>query len=203
MNKLIATAAIIAVGAFVAPGCKGETKTKDSPQTIQALQTCQSTIKDKEKYIKDLNSRIAELKDGAGGDSGAFVVKFEGPPFKVTGVKAPVASKGSGTKGPPKGNADIAKLSSTFIRKVNLSRGQIKKCYNMALKKDSGLQARTITMKIKVKYAPNGKVAGASFSPPVSSSFTRCMRAVSRRWTVPAPGESLTLDFPNLTLSPS
>jgi hypothetical protein len=200
MNKLIAMAAPIVAVVVVGPGCKGETKVKDSPQTIAALQTCQSTIKDKEKYIKDLNARVAELKGGGASEEG-IVVTFKGPPWKITGVTG--APKGGKSNGGPKFSGDIAKLSETFIQKVNLSRGRIKKCYTLALKKDSGLQARTINLKIKVRYAGSGKVASARFSPQISSSFASCMRRVSQRWTVPAPGESISLDFPNLTLTPN
>ncbi len=113
-----------------------------------------------------------------------MVVTISGDGLEIVGTtgKGPNETARPNKSATKPGNADDQALYKSFLKAVNRSRGGIKKCYQRALKADSSLQARTISMKIKVKYNVAGQVTGTGFSPRISSKFDSCMSSITKRW---------------------
>jgi hypothetical protein len=188
-----ALAAAVAVGA----GCKGETKYKDTPDTLRKLDDCRTMSGEKDGRITQLEKELAELKAKAAGEvtiniagDGTWVIKGGAGP-NVANRQPP----------DPKGNAKDAELYKAFLNHVNLSRSAIKRCYQNALKKDSSLDQRTITVSISVKYSSSGKVQSVGLDKRISDTFAGCIDNVAKDWTVPAAPQSFTFRAP-VTLMP-
>lgn len=203
MTKMVGSALLaLTIGLPLAiAGCKGETKEVDRPETMTKLKLCEDNLKAKVEYANSLNDRIDILeKSGTttapAGDDGV-VVTIEGEVMTITGGKS------NGPSGPkvPKGNAKDEELYAAFIKQVKRSRGSIKKCYQAALKKDSRLSTKTISLNIGVNYKTSGKVKSASFSPNVSAQFNSCMKGVANKWGIPAMPRSVTFNYKQ-TLTP-
>lgn len=192
MNRTLVASTLVAL--LVAPGCKGETVVKDNPETTNKLNACESNLKEKEEYIKSLEARVTELEGGEGN----VVVNIEGEAMEITagGDKGPHARSGT-----PKGSAKDAELYESFVKSLKRSRGAIKKCYQGALKKNTAIQARTITLDIAVDYKTSGAVSSATFNPRISSQFNSCMRTVADKWKLPAMPRAVSFNYKQ-TLTP-
>jgi hypothetical protein len=177
------------VVALALGGCKGKTKYKDDPETVQKLTDCEKNLKEKQAYIATLEKRLA---DGA---NALVTVNIEGEAMKISG-KGPHES----TEGVA-GNAADAKLYEAFVASLRRSRGSIQKCYQNALKNNATLQARSVTLNIEVQYRTSGTVTDARFSPRIDPSFDRCMGTVARRWTLPAMPRAVAFNYKQ-TLTP-
>jgi hypothetical protein len=180
---------------FALSGCKGKVEYRDNPEVVTKLQACETSLGEKDIYIKDLQKQLSDLK--LHGGDGPVVVNIEGEAMTITGGKGP-----SG-KPPrePRGNADDAKLYEAFVASLRRSRGSIKKCYQNALKKNSSIQGRTVTLNIGVDYRTSGKVANARFSPRISQTFNKCMAGVAQNWKLPAMPRAVSFNY-RQTLTP-
>jgi hypothetical protein len=190
MAKL--TGALLAVAFAVA--CKGKVEYRDNPEVVSKLEACQKGLDEKAKYIKDLEARVAELEMKPAGQ-GEVVVMLSGPlpDGAIMEIKGGAGPHGaSAPPSEPRGNADDEKLYEAFIAAVKSSRGSIRKCYQNALKKDTSLQARTVTLDIAVDYGTSGKVSGSTFSPRISQHFNECMAVIAGRWKLPAMPRAVT-----------
>jgi hypothetical protein len=183
--------------AAMAAACKGETKYKDTPDTLRKLDDCRNLSGEKDARIVQLEKELADLKAKSAGEvtiniagDGTWVIKGGSGP-NVAGRNPP----------DPTGNAKDAELYKAFLGHVNLSRGAIKKCYQNALKKDTSLDQRTITLNISVKYSSSGKVQNVGLDKRISDSFSACMDNVAGGWTLPAAPQSFTFRAP-VTLMP-
>jgi hypothetical protein len=180
-------------------GCKGKTTVKDNPETVDKLTTCETKLKDKIEYINTLNEQITKLESGGASADGAptVVVQIDGDIMNI------VAGKGKGPNGhgDSKGNAKDAELYEAFVASVKRSRGAIKKCYQSALKKNSALASRSITLNIGVNYSTSGNVKNARFSPRVSEQFNMCMDGVAKKWKLPAMPQAVAFNYKQ-TLTP-
>ncbi len=196
MKNIVACAALVfAVGTV---GCKGKTVVKADPQTVESLAQCQTNLKEKIAYIDTLSTRITELESGgAATDDEGVVVTIEGEVMTIT------AGQGNGPNGSkdPRGNAKDGELYDAFVKRLKSSRGAIKKCYQHALKKNSALSAKTVTLNIGVSYKTSGHVKGTTFNPRVSEQFNQCMDSVAQKWTLPAMPRSVVFNYKQ-TLTP-
>jgi hypothetical protein len=190
MNRTLMCAAALAPAAGA---CKGETKVVDSPQTLERLSTCEKATSAKDDYIKQLHARIVELELASGGE---VIVVLQGDAFSVSAGKGPSARASR-----PMGDEDDKQLYQSFIDSVNASRGGMKKCYENALKRDSSLQARTITLELQVRFSADGKAGRVDLDPRVSDAFDTCMQGLIRRWSLPAAPSAVTFRAP-VTLTP-
>lgn len=176
--------------------CK-ETKYEDTPDTVKAMQQLRESVTEKDGYIKKLEERIYELENAdTSADSGEIVVNITGDTLTITKGK----DKGPSVKnnGPAAADEDLYK---SFVTQVQRSRGSMQRCYTNALKKDSGLQVRSVTLKIQVKFKASGSVAKSTFKPTISGSFDKCMTTIAQRWKLTGTREALTFQQP-ITLSP-
>jgi hypothetical protein len=176
-------------------GCKGETVTKDNPQTLADLDACKKNLDEKDKLIKAEEAENASLMRGGTGSGAEILVTFQN---NILIVK-PAAD---GEAQHPIPDKETAAASQEFLDLVAKSRGGIQKCYQQALKKRSDLQARTITLNISATFAQSGAYHDSSFAPSLGDVFDSCMKTLASKWTLPANSPAMTFRAP-VSLTPS
>lgn len=197
MSKSLALVSVIVsvVGVATSSGCKGD-QAHDTPATLARLKACSeqlATIADKDRLIASYEAEIARLKlAGEGGSAYSFV---------IDGDTLALRSRPTGG-GPALDDKQASALADEFIGLVGKARPPIQKCYELALKKNSALEARTVTMKVFATFAASGAFQKASFSPNLGDAFDGCMHGVASRWKLTAPGASATFQA-TVSLSPS
>ncbi len=179
---MIRTLVALSLAAPLLVAACGKTKIKDNPEHLATIDDLRQKLKDEQNLREILEKENAELKLGATTtDEETVVVRIDGDVLTI------VAGKGKGPyAGEVKGNAKDDKLYEEFVKAVKRTRGSIKKCYQAALKKDSKIQARTISLTINVNYATSGRVTGTTFNPRISNDFDKCMDGVAQSWKLPA-----------------
>jgi hypothetical protein len=187
--KPAAPLALFTAVAFLVAGCKGETKYKDTQETLARLDNCNKQVAEKDKLIQSYADRIAQLeRDSA--QPGEIVVTIEGDALTVK----PRAGGGTGTPGVD--DATATAMSQDFLEQVRKSRGQIQKCYEQALKKNAGLQARTVTLKLSASFAATGLFQRMSFNPSLGDTFDNCLRTVAGKWKMKPAPQAMTFQAP-------
>ena len=198
MRHTIAVALGVLASGVAGVGCKGETKFKDSQATLDSLEACKNQAAEKDKLIKDYESTIAR-DEAQGAKFGDIVVTIEGQGsggsiLTVTPAKAGVSR--------PIDDKAAAAASKVFIDLVSRSRGSIQKCYEQALKKDTSLQARTVTLTVSASFGSSGAYQDSSFSPSLGDAFNTCMHTISTKWSLPTNSPAMTFKAP-VSLTPS
>lgn len=188
-RRLLALAAPL----LLASACKGEVVTKDSPETLAALTGCQDSVKSKDDYIKQLEQRLADLELQLSQAKDEVTVTFSGNEMTISG-EGPSVRQG----GPVKADQE---LFAAFDKQVQGSRSAMQRCYQNALKRDTSLQARSITMTIDVRFTATGKVSKANFRPGISDAFVSCMNSITERWSLPGAASGISFQQP-VSLSP-
>ena len=185
-------------GAGLTAGCK-KTVTKDSEATLQKLRDLESQLAEKDTYIQKLRDQNAELERGGAPPSGAgeWVFTIEGD---ALAIKARPSGGGGGDGDVDESTA--TKLSGEFITMVQKSRGSIQKCYEQALKKDTGLQARTITLTVSASFSQAGGYKSSAFSPSLGDAFDTCIKTVASKWALPQNSPAMTFKA-QVSLTPS
>lgn len=173
--------------------CKGKTVVQPDPQTKADLDTCNKNLASKDQRIAALQDENAELmrKQGSGAD---IVVDIEGNALTVK----PYTGGGA----PPIDNKVAAAASQEFLNVVAKSRGAIQKCYEQALKKNTGLQARTVTLSVSASFSNSGAYQSSSFSPSLGDTFDNCIKGVASRWALPTNSPAMTFKA-TVSLTPS
>lgn len=190
-RNLIVTVLVLAP--IVLVGCKGETVVKPDPQTTQDLDACNKAKAEKDKLISALQEENSALmRKGAGSE---IVVAIEG---NVLTVKPGTP----GTPRPPVDDKVAAAASKEFINVVQRSRGAIQKCYEQALKKNTGLQARTVTLTVNATFTGAGQYQNSAFSPSLGDTFDNCIKTVASKWTLPQNSPAMTFKA-QVSLTPS
>jgi hypothetical protein len=181
----------IVIFLFAVMGCKGETVVKDNPDTVRDLDACKKTLDEKGKLVQALQDENASLMRGGGANE--VVVSIEGNLFTVHAGK-PGA--------PPIDEKKFAEASKEFYNLVEKSRGSIQKCYEQALKKNTGLQAKTITLSVSASFNAQGGYTNSAFSPSLGDTFDNCMKGIASKWTLPANANAMTFKA-SVSLTPS
>jgi hypothetical protein len=184
---------VIALGApVVLGGCKAKKELVDRPETLEALKNCQTNAEENKKLIASYEAEIRRLEQNAGGAAGELVVTIEGEikPPRPGAAQVAVDTKAA------------AAQSQSFIDVVQKSRGAIQKCYEQALKKDTSLQARTVTLNVSASFNAAGAFQRTSFSPTISDAFDQCMRGVASKWSLPTSTQAMTFKA-QVSLTPS
>jgi hypothetical protein len=185
--------AFLAAAALAAVGCKGETVYKDHPDTKAKLDSLTQQLEDKEKAKKQCEADLAALQRAQAG-GGEIVVTIEGDALKVK------PSRGGGP--PPIDDATAARQSQAFLDIVSRSRGAIQKCYEQALKKNTGLQAVTVSMTLSASFGASGEFTRMSTSRSLGDTFDVCLKGVAQKWKLPAAPQSMTFQA-QVSLSPT
>lgn len=176
-------------------GCKGETKTVDNPDTLRDLDVCKKTLDEKNKLITALQEEAARNKPAGGGE---IVVAIEGNALTVKSN----GTGGGGAAVPQVDNKAAAAAAQQFLDVVARSRGAIQKCYEQALKKNQGLQGRTITLNVSASFSGTGAFQNATFSPQLGDVFDSCIKGVASKWALPANSPAMTFKA-TVSLTPS
>jgi hypothetical protein len=182
---------MMAVGTGV--GCKGDKGVQADPQTKADLERCLKDKAEKEKLIKaeeDENARLMRDK----GTGAEITVSIEGTLLTVhppnPGEVRPIDDKA------------VGEASKEFLNVVARSRGAIQKCYEQALKKNTGLQARTVTLSVSASFAQQGQFKSSNFAPSLGDTFDACIRTVAAKWTLPTTSPAMTFKA-QVSLTPS
>lgn len=178
--------ALALAGVATTAGCK-KTVTKDSEATLQKVRDLESQLAEKDTYIQKLRDQNAELERGgvSPGGPGEWV-------FTIEGDALVIKARPTGGGGPDIDEGTATKLSEQFITLVQRSRGAIQKCYEQALKKSTGLQARTVNLKVSASFGSGGKFSKVTFSPELPDVFDTCLRSVAGKWTMTGMSQSMT-----------
>jgi hypothetical protein len=184
---------VLVLSVFGAAACKGETVVKPDPQTQSDLDQCKKNLDEKDKLIKAEEEENARLLRDKG--SGAeIVVSIEGNALTVkpsaAGVVRPIDDKAA------------AAASKEFLDVVAKSRGAIQKCYEQALKKNTGLQARTVTLTVSASFATSGAYHDSQFSPSLGDTFDNCIKTVASKWALPTNSPAMSFKA-QVSLTPS
>jgi hypothetical protein len=175
-----------------APACKGKVEVRPDPQTLKERDDCNKALEDRKTYIASLEKQLADQQLAGAGN---VLVTIQGEAMQISG-RGPHEQAGDA-----KGNANDARLYEAFVEALKKSRGSIQKCYQAALKNNTALQARTVTLNIQVDYKTSGDVSKSGFEPRISEGFDQCMEAVARRWNLPAMPRGVTFAY-RQTLTP-
>jgi len=195
IRKLGAVGLVAAVAAAAGvAGCKEKTVIKPDPQTKADLDSCLTAKAAKDQLCKSLEDENARLMREKGSGGGEIVVSIEGNALTVKpgkpGEFRPIDDKVAG------------EASKQFIDVVAKSRGAIQKCYEQALKKDSSLQARTVTLTVSASFSLAGAYKTSSFAPSLGSAFDECIRTVASKWSLPQNSPAMTFKA-QVSLTPS
>jgi len=180
---------LLALGA-----CKGETKIQPDPKTLADLDSCRAALTEKDKFCKSLEDENARLEREKGSGS-EIVVSIEGNALTVRPAKTGDAPR-------PIDDKAAGEASKQFIDVVAKSRGAIQKCYEQALKKDTGLQARTITLTVSASFSAAGGYKSSAFSPSLGDAFDTCIKTVATKWALPQNSPAMTFKA-QVSLTPS
>jgi hypothetical protein len=173
--------------------CKGETVVKDNPDTLRDLDICKKTLDEKNKLVTAIQDENARLMRNQG--SGAEIV------VAIEGNALTVRPPAPGTT-PPIDNKVAAAASKEFLNLVEKSRGSIQKCYEQALKKNSALQAKTITLNVSASFSSQGAYQSSNFSPSLGDVFDNCMKTIASKWALPGNSPAMTFKA-QVSLTPS
>jgi len=187
---------IVVLLGVLAAGCKGETVVKDNPDTLRDLDVCKKSLDEKNKLIAALQEEAARTKPTGDGE---VVVAIEG---NLMTVKA--NNSGGGALPPRIDDKAAAAAATEFQNVVEKSRGAIQKCYEQALKKNSAIQGRTITMTVSATFTNQGAYKSSNFAAPVNlgDAFDNCIKAVASKWALPQNSPAMTFKA-QVSLTPS
>src|SRR3569832_252159 len=96
----------------------------------------------------------------------------------------------------------VGAASKEFLNVVERSRGAIQKCYEQALKKNTGLQAKTVTLTVQASFAGSGAYKDSSFSPSLGDTFDQCIKTVASKWVLPQNSPAMNFKA-QVSLTPS
>lgn len=176
-------------------GCKGETAAKDTPETLRNLKVCNDSLEEAKKLaqaVQDENARLMREK----GSGSEIVVAIEGNMMTVKPAK-PGETR-------PIDDKVVAAASKEFEDLVHKSRGAIQKCYEQVLKKDTNLQARTVTLTLSATFTGGGAYSSSSFhaTQNLGDTFDNCMKTIAQKWQLPQNSQTMTFKA-QVSLTPS
>jgi hypothetical protein len=185
---------VLLLSSAFAIGCKGETVVKQDPDTLRDLEVCKKTLEESKKLAQALQDENARLMRGSGASE--IVVAIEGNMFTVRPGKPGEARPIDDTK--------VAAASKEFYDLVAKSRGSIQKCYEQVLKKDTNLQARTVTLTVSATFTGQGAYQSSSFqaSQNLGDTFDSCMKTIASKWQLPQNAQTMTFKA-QVSLTPS
>lgn len=181
-TSIVTTLAALVVTLGTGTGCKTEKVIQPDPQTQADLDQCKKNLAEKDKLNKALGDENAELmREKSRGAE--IVVSIEGNALTV--------KPGNPGEVRPIDDKTIGEASKEFLSVVEKSRGAIQRCYEQALKKDNGLQSRTVTLSVWASFAA-GQFKSSNFAPSLGDTFDSCIRTVASKWAMPASSPAMT-----------
>lgn len=196
-GRFLVVAAAVSVVALT--GCKNKVTYKDTPDTVAKLESLEKQMGEKDNLLQQLRDENARLEreGGAAAPAGDWVFVIEGDALTLK-----ARPTGGGGAAAEVDEATATALSNQFLDMVQKSRGAIQKCYEQALKKSTGLAARTVTLKLSASFSAAGKFQRVSFSPDLPEIFDSCLRSVAAKWKLPEAPAGMTFQA-QLSLNPT
>ncbi len=147
---------------------------EDRDKAKNALSSCQKDF----DVLKNSTAGNNGTGDGTGD---VYLVKLDGDLMTISGhtkngVAMPVA--------PAQLSDEELKVTESVTVMIRGSKNSIQACYVNALKTNTDMANRTISLEVRVVVNPSGKITNQAFSPNVSPQFDACMRTVAGRWVV-------------------
>jgi hypothetical protein len=178
---------------LVVVGCKEKTC---PPDVSDKLDVCNKTIEAKNQHIKALEDEAARQMRGTGSAS-EITIAIEGDLMTVKPGKPGDAPR-------PIDDKAAAAAATEFQDVVRKSRGAIQKCYEQALKKNSGLQSSTITLTVSASFTNAGAYQNANFnaSKDLGNDFDTCMKTIASKWQLSQKSPSMNFKA-QVSLTPS
>ena len=193
MMRTTIVSLVAGLGALVAAaGCK-EKVVEPDPQTKADLDQCLKNKAEQDKLIKDVEADNARLQRAQAG-AGEITVNIEGNALTV--------KPGAPGEQRPIDDAAVAATSKEFLNVVARSRGDIQRCYERALKNNTGLQAKTVTLSVSASFEKSGQFHDASTSPSLGASFDGCFHTLATKWSLPTTSPAMTFKA-QVSLTPS
>jgi hypothetical protein len=189
----IATTLIVLVTLGTVAGCKGDRVIQPDPKTQADLDQCLKDKAEKDKLIKaeeDENAALMREK----GSGKEIVVALEGNLMTV--------KPGAPGEVRPIDDKVVGEAAKQFQNVVERSRGAIQKCYEQALKKNTGLQARTVSLAVSASFSSTGSYQTSSFAPSLGDAFDNCIKTVATKWALPTNSPAMTFKA-TVSLTPS
>lgn len=188
----ISTTLAVLVTLGTMAGCKGDKVIQPDPKTQADLDQCLRDKAEKDKLIKsEEDENAALMREKSSGKE--IVVAIEGNLMTV--------KPGAPGEVRPIDDKVVGEAAKQFQNVVERSRGAIQKCYEQALKKDTGLQARTVTLSVSASFT-SGQFKGSNFAPSLGDTFDACIRTVASKWTLPPSAPAMTFKA-QVSLTPS
>ena len=185
--------AALMLALVIASGCKGDKVIQPDPQTKADLEQCLRAKAEMSKLIKDEEDENARLmREKSNGAE--IVVAIEGNALTV--------KPGNPGEVRPVDDKVVGEASKEFLNVVERSRGSIQKCYEQALKKNTGLAARTVTLSVSASFAPSGQYKSSNFAPSLGDTFDTCIRNVASKWALSTNSPGMTFKA-QVSLTPS
>ncbi len=177
-TSIVTSLAALMMALGTTSGCKGEKVIQPDPKTQADLDQCLKNKAEKDKLIKDEEEENARLMREKA-KSTDVVVTIEGNALTV--------KPGKPGDELPLDNKVIGEASKEFLNVVAKSRGAIQKCYEQALKKNTGLQAKTVTLSVSAIFASSGQFQSSTFEPSLGDTFDKCILQVASKWALSTP----------------
>jgi hypothetical protein len=174
-TSIVTSLAALMMALGTTSGCKGEKVIQPDPKTQADLDLCLKNKAEKDKLIKDEEEENARLMREKA-KSTDVVVTIEGNALTV--------KPGKPGDELPLDNKVIGEASKEFLNVVARSRGAIQKCYEQALKKNTGLQAKTVTLSVSAIFASSGQFQSSTFEPSLGDVFDKCIQQVASKWAL-------------------
>jgi len=130
-----------------------------------------------EKRIQRLEAELAARERDSAQAASEIVIALEGPVLTVQAAK-PGEVRGIDDK-----TALVA--SRTFIDVVGRSRAEIQSCYQAALKANTALASKMVSLVISATFTSGGAYQRSTTSPSLGATFDDCLRLVIAGWKVP------------------
>jgi hypothetical protein len=191
-TSIVTSVAALMMALGTTSGCKGDKVVQPDPKTQADLDQCLKNKAEKDKLIKDEEGEIARLMREK--SSGAEIV------VSIEGTALTVKPGAPGEVRPD--DKMVGEASKEFLNVVAKSRSAIQKCYEQALKKNTGLQAKTVTLSVSASFAPSGQFKSSNFAPSLGESFDQCIRTVASKWVLPTNSPAMTFKA-QVSLTPS
>jgi hypothetical protein len=192
-TSIVTSLAALMMALGTTSGCKGDKVVQPDPKPQADLEQCLRNKVEKDKLIKDEEDEIARLRREKA-SSVEIVVSIEGNALTV--------KQGAPGEVRPVDDKTVSEASKEFLNVVAKSRGAIQKCYEQALKKNTGLQAKTVTLSVSASFAPSGQFKSSNFAPSLGESFDQCIRTVSSKWVLSTNSPAMTFKA-QVSLTPS
>ena len=190
------TSIVIVLVAAIAAVVKARPSSRTTRRHRPDLDACKKDEEEKNKLVAGAPGRERPASCARQGSGDEIVVVDRGQ-------RAHGQAGTAGGDGPPIDDKAAAAASKEFVNVVEKSRGAIQKCYEQALKKNTGLQAQDHhAASCRRASTAQRRVSELGFSPSLGDVFDNCIKTVASKWALPTNSPAMTFKA-QVSLTPS